>query len=237
MTDALDFADVQIHSSPDVRAWPITSEITELGLRPSTLHIRHTKEGVWPPVPYETTTQQATLWVFVKIDGKWHGTGAERIRPQQTDKPEPDRVSQWVKEWLYNPQMWGPMANYLPQPGELVGFMLTAGIQRVGDSAIIRERTSIVLVPYPDDRGATFPPFASLHPPQPAEPPSPPPAPVDNTTPAAPPTPTTPEVPAAAALALFAKLDAIHDAIVKQSAQQQEDAKALRDAISRLVGH
>jgi hypothetical protein len=28
--------------------------------------------------------------------------------------------------------MWGPMANYLPQPGELVGFMLTAGIQRVG---------------------------------------------------------------------------------------------------------
>jgi hypothetical protein len=118
--------------------------------------------------------------------------------------------------------------------------MLTAGIQRVGDSAIVRERTSIVLIPYPDDRGASFPPFASLHPSQPAEPvvtPSPPPAPIDDTTPPTPSTPKTPEVPAAAALALLAKLDAIHDAIVKQSAQQQEDAKALRDAISRLVGH
>ena len=136
---ALDLANVQFHGSPDVRSWPVTSEITELRLRPGTLHLRHTREVEWPDVPYETTTQESTLWVFVRIDGQWHATGAERIRPNQFDKPEPDRVSQWIKEWLYNPQMWGPMANYVPAPGELVGFMLTAGIQRVGDASIVKQ--------------------------------------------------------------------------------------------------
>jgi hypothetical protein len=242
MSDALDLANVRFHSSPDVRSWPVTSQITELRLRPGTLHLRHTREVEWPDVPYETTTQESTLWVFVQIDGQWHATGAERIRPNQFDKPEPDRVSQWIKEWLYNAQMWGPMANYVPAPGELVGFMLTAGIQRAGDASIVKERSNVVLVQYPDDRGADYPPFATLQPPRQPEPVAPPPvdpspAPVAASAPPAVAVGRTNETATAGAVfVVLAKLEAIHDAIVKQAEQQHKDAEALRELLEHFVG-
>jgi hypothetical protein len=237
MKDAIDLANVQIHASPDVRSWPITSEITELGIHPGHLRLRHTKEGEWPDVPFDTALQESTLWVFLQIDGHWHGTGAERIRPNQQDKPEPDRVSQWFSEWLYDSNRWGPMTRYIPAPGELVGFMLTAGIQRSGDSAIVRERSAVVLVRYPGEGGGSFPPFASLEPPRPAEPP-----PVQQPAPVA----TTPQPPASAvatdpapagsATVILAKLEAIHDAIVKQSTQQHADAQELLNLLKRFAG-
>lgn len=174
-TDAIDLTTVVWHSSPNVADWPITSEITELGLRSGALHLRHTKEDVWPDVPFETTTQEATLYVFVNINGQWHGAGAERIRPNQRDKPEPSRVSDWIAEWLYNPQLWGPMAGYHPQPGELVGLAIAAGIGRAADTKIVAERTPVYLIAWPTDAGGSYPPWAGASvplPPSQADPPA-----------------------------------------------------------------
>ena len=72
--------DVQILNQTNVLDFPATSEITELGFRRGGLHLRHSKEDVWPPVGFETTTQQATLWILANINnaypwGWWVGYG------------------------------------------------------------------------------------------------------------------------------------------------------------------
>ena len=53
------------------------------------------------------------------------------------------------------------MAGYVPRPGGLVGFMITAGPTRADDNAPVLERTGVVLMPFPADRTfATFPAWA-----------------------------------------------------------------------------
>jgi hypothetical protein len=147
------------------------------------MHLEFTKQGQWPPVRLGDALQEATFWVFLIINGQWHGTGAERLRPNQIDKPEDQKVSNFIAQgWLFDPHRWGPMAGYVPTVGELVGLMVTAGDQRGADNATVRERTAVVLVRWPDDAGADYPPFASLQPiPTPEPPlPSPPPMPPDS---------------------------------------------------------
>lgn len=221
MRDTLDLSTVQIVSSPDVRSWPITTEITELGIHPSVLHIRYDKQGQWPPVDIGGALQEATVWIFLQINGEWHATGAERLRPNQTDKPEDVAVSNFIgTSWLYDPHRWGPMAGYVPKVGELVGFMVAAGSTRSDDHVNVRERSAVVLVRWPDAQGADYPPFVTSPEPQPE--------------PLRREVVPTPNDASAAAVAL-AKLDAIHDAIVKQTEQQHKDAETLLTLLQRVV--
>lgn len=162
MTDMIDLAKVQLFNSPDVRLWPVTSAITHLALRDGTLTIDHTKRGQWPAVPYETTTQEATLWVFFQIGDQWCGTGGERLRPDQTEKAL-GKPSDIGPGWLYDINRWGAMTNYVPAVGELVGFMVVAGISRGDGEAPVQERSAVVLIPFPSDAtGGSYPPFAAV---------------------------------------------------------------------------
>lgn len=162
---AADFrlADVTVVSSPDVRGFAVTSRITSLSFRPGTIHIDHERRGMWPPVVIDEsdgTTQEATIWVFFHIGGTWYATGGERLRPNQTEKalPNPSSIG---NEWLYDPGRWAAMTNYVPSPGDLVGFMVVAGSTRSDNHVIVSERTGFVLVPFPRDGVETsFPPFA-----------------------------------------------------------------------------
>ncbi len=157
-----DLAAVTIVSSPDVRGFAVTSTITSLAFSPGTIHIDHTLRGTWPPVVISAdgTTQEATIWVFFHIGGTWYATGGERLRPDQTDKAL-ENPSHIGADWLYDPGRWGVMTNYVPSPGDLVGFMVVAGSTRSDDHVIVDERTGVVLVPFPaDDTATMFPPFA-----------------------------------------------------------------------------
>jgi hypothetical protein len=161
MTDAIDLSTVTILNSPDIRTWPITSEVTALRLGGGKMHIDHTKRGQWPAVPFETTTQETTVWVFFNIDGQWFGTGGERLRPNQNEK-DLGKPSDIGPGWLFAPDRWKQMANYVPKPGELVGFMVATGISRGFGEAPVNERTAVVLIPFPSDAaGGSFPPFHS----------------------------------------------------------------------------
>mgnify|MGYP000868151161 CR=1 FL=1 len=155
-------SDVTIVSSPDVRGFAVTSRITSLSFRPGTFHIDHTRRGMWPPIVIadDGTTQEATVWVFFHIGGRWYATGGERLRPNQTDKAL-DNPSHIGPGWLYDPGRWREMTNYVPAPGELVGFMVVAGSTRSDDRVMVRERTGVVLLPFPrDDVSTEYPPFA-----------------------------------------------------------------------------
>jgi hypothetical protein len=160
--DGFDLGSVTVVGSPDVRGWPVTSRITSLAFRPGTIHLDHTRRGTWPPVVIapDGTTQESTLWVFFHINGRWSGTGAERWRPSQTDKAL-TKPSDIGPGWLYDPSRWGPMANYVPRPGELVGFMVAAGSTRSDANVAVAERSAVILIPFPaDGQVAQYPPFA-----------------------------------------------------------------------------
>jgi hypothetical protein len=162
MNDAIDLSTVTFVNSPDVKSWPITSELTALRLGGGKMHIDHTKRGQWPPVPFETTTQEATVWVFFNIGGQWFGTGGERLRPNQNEK-DLGKPSDIGPGWLYAADRWKQMTNYVPKTGELVGFMVAAGISRGFGAAPVQERTAVVLIPFPSDAaGGSYPPFHSV---------------------------------------------------------------------------
>ena len=60
--------------------------------------------------------------------------------------------NQIAVNWTY---YCGPMARQ-PQPGETVGFFVTAGDQRLKDAAIVHERSNTVVIPFPASAGQTF---------------------------------------------------------------------------------
>jgi hypothetical protein len=149
-----------IGGSPDVRGWPITSTLTGLRFGGGKIFIDHTKRGQWPGVDIGGALQDSTIWVLFNINGRWYATGGERLRPSQTEKDlsEPSQIG---PGWLYAQDRWGVMAGYVPRPGELVGFMITAGSTRADDNAPIKERTGVVLIPFPADHTfASFPAWA-----------------------------------------------------------------------------
>ena len=127
-----------------------------------TFHIDHELRGQWPSevISDDGTTQEATVWIFFRIDGTWYGTGGERLRPDQTDK-ELANPSDIGSEWFYD-SSWAPMSGYVPLPGETVGFMVVQGQTRtLAWDVTVEERTAVILVPFPAD-GVTveYPPFS-----------------------------------------------------------------------------
>jgi hypothetical protein len=150
--DGFNLNDVRIvGGSPDVRGWAITSDITSIGFGGGSFHIDHTRRCGWPGVDIGGALQESTIWVFERINGQWYGTGGERLRPCQTDKGlgSPGDIA---NGWFYN-AFWAPFNGHQPAPGEMVGFMITAGSTRADNNAPVHERTRIVMIPWPGANG------------------------------------------------------------------------------------
>ena len=129
---------------------------------------------------------QYTVWILLRIDGQWYGSGiieCWRDRPS-TDDEDVAAGGQIARNWLYDAR-WGPMHGHQPQPGERVGFMLTAGDARGRDVHGVAERTRIVEIAWPAASGVPVPFLwtegrapTSAEPPVPTIPADPPVAPV-----------------------------------------------------------
>lgn len=152
MKDGLDLSTVQIHNSPDVRGWPATAQITKLEFRPTGVHVEHTKNqgaGSWPnfrPAGWDGDLQY-TLWIFLSIGGQWHGSGC--IQFWQSCDRNGGPPEQFAKNWYYAEDRWAPMTGHQPAPGEMVGFMVTAGDARNSGALSVQERSNVVLMPFP----------------------------------------------------------------------------------------
>jgi hypothetical protein len=150
--DAIDLATVAIINAPDVRDWPATATLTKLDFRPSGLHIEHTKTDAWPNVPDETKWAkgdgvQYTVWLFAHINGQWYASGGIEFWKgcdQNGGPPE-----QFGHNWFYAHDRWHELADYQPNVGELVGFMVSAGDARDKGKSLVQERSNIVRIPFP----------------------------------------------------------------------------------------
>ena len=133
---------------------PATATLTVLDIQSNGVHIEHTKQNTWPDVPFGTGNLQYTLWIVLNVNGQWYASGCIeywRGRPLAGGPP-----SQYAQNWYYDPRRWAPMTGHQPAVGEQVGFFVTAGDARNNGVFFVKERSQVVLVPFPSDAGQTF---------------------------------------------------------------------------------
>jgi hypothetical protein len=157
--DAFDVRSAAIHASPAaVVTWPVTTTITSLSVRPDGVAVEFSKKsgpGRWPDVvpPGWSGPLQYTLWIAMNIGGAWHTCSPiEFWYGLPASGGDITINNQIAVNWTY---YCGPMARQ-PQPGETVGFFVTAGDQRLKDAAIVHERSNTVVIPFPASAGQTF---------------------------------------------------------------------------------
>jgi hypothetical protein len=98
------------------------------------------------------------------IDGTWHVTapiqfwfGLDASGGNVGDpRPRDNGLLGTIHgDWCYSGE-WGPMQRQ-PAAGERVGFFVVAGnVRGVDDAISVRERSNVVVVPFPDAHGAVF---------------------------------------------------------------------------------
>jgi hypothetical protein len=144
-----------VGGSPNISNWAVTSQLTSLELGGGAIKIDHTRRCSWPGVDMGGAIQEATIWIFQKINGQWYGTGGERLRPCQNEK-QLGRPSEIWSGWFYN-DSWAPFPGRVPAVGQPIGFMITAGSTRADNNAPVHERTGIKFISWPGDGGGRYP--------------------------------------------------------------------------------
>lgn len=140
-------------------SWPQTAAITGITLATGRGVIPQI-QGLerWPdftPAGW-TGPLRYTLWAGFSIGGTWvlsgflqfwagrTDSGANPLE-QAADGPQKG-TNNWQANWAYNGS-WSPLNAHVPQPGELMAFMVTAGDARNNGQQTVRERSQIVTLP------------------------------------------------------------------------------------------
>jgi hypothetical protein len=151
------------NSPPDIATWPITTKITHLEIRADGIAIAFSKKdgtGRWPDVvpPGWDGPIQYTLWLMMRVNGAWAASGIIQYwYGLDASGGDVTKDNQIAKNWVYDGR-WGTLAGHQPAVGEAIGLMVMAGNARgVSDaSQSIRERSNMVVVPFPQTAPATF---------------------------------------------------------------------------------
>jgi hypothetical protein len=133
--DQIDVSQVKwLHA--DVSGWKQTSTVTDVDISSKSVSIEHTKAGKWP----HFGGAEGNPWVFVNRGGRWYAATYEWLRPGQTKKyvTAADIGAHTKRE---------PIESWQPQPGELVGFMVSTPARTGGRT--VNERSNVVLTRWP----------------------------------------------------------------------------------------
>jgi hypothetical protein len=168
--DAFDFAAAIQHDGPSFTTWAVTSSITRLEFRSSGIYLEFARRATWPDVvipgwvnPDGTPgTVCLSLGMAMQIDGAWHVSAPIQVYRGLDASGGPvydqnvigthGQRGQVHCNWFYDGR-WGALQRQ-PAIGEPVGFFAIAGSTRGGSSAIgVRERTNVVVVPFPGAPG------------------------------------------------------------------------------------
>ncbi len=146
-------------SPSDVASRAVTAKITGLSFTPAGVHVDFTKRdgaGHWPEVvpPGWSGGIEYTLWLALKVNGVWHTAGIiEFWNGLDRNGGDVTVNNQIPRNWTY----YIPSMRYQPAPGEQVGFFVTAGDQRQKDAVTVRERSNVVVIPFPPPGGGSYP--------------------------------------------------------------------------------
>lgn len=163
--DMLNIHQAQIVNAPNVADWPITTALTSVSFDGAVTRVDFTKRdgpNRWPNVtpPGWEGPLEYTLWLFVKVQGTWVGSGFVQFwngRDGTGTSADPDVPSRYMAHWYYS-ERWSPIFGHGPiAPGEDIGFMVTSGNQRdsVGPDSVM-ERSNVVTFPATDNGHYSF---------------------------------------------------------------------------------
>jgi hypothetical protein len=156
-----DLRNATILDSPDdFSGWPETATITALDMLPIGINVEFTKKhgpDRWPDIipPGFAGPIQYCLGMAWNIAGHWYASAPIEMwndRPYGGGPPE-----EYALNWFYNPIRWAPMTFNQPNPGDTIGFFVTAGDTRgFNSNQKYQERSNVVLIPMPDRGGASY---------------------------------------------------------------------------------
>ncbi|HEX4347384.1 MAG TPA: hypothetical protein VHZ73_07415 [Vicinamibacterales bacterium] len=164
--DAIDMnATIMLNSPRDFASWPITTRITGVAMGPGGVSVAFDKKdggGRWPDVvpPGWDGPLQYTLGMAENINGQWYASTV--VEFWYGLDASGGRPSEFQTNWFYDAYRWAPMTYHQLTPGELIGFVVCEGDCRNnsdGSVSPLRERSNVVLVPFPPNDNGGFTPF------------------------------------------------------------------------------
>jgi hypothetical protein len=152
----IDLSRVVYLLGPDLSTWKQTGKITSVEQDGSAaaggpMCISFTDPG-WPDAKWIYGGSDPNFgiygnqWYFANINGTWYGGPGEWLyRGAATCK-----AGQGTRTIGPDSGFGNPFSSWAPQPGELVGYAVSASARALPQMATVQERTDVVLVPWHD---------------------------------------------------------------------------------------
>jgi len=158
--DMINMSQATILNSPlNLAQWPISVTIKHIDLTQEGVHVDVSPDRLnggnrWPEASFGI---QYTLGMCLNISGKWYCSAVVQFWTGLPASGGPP--NEYAQNWFYDPGRWAPMTGHQPSVGENIGFFICAGDCRnniYGDMSPIKERSNVVLVPFPGGGGGSF---------------------------------------------------------------------------------
>ena len=136
----------------NVSGWEESSEITSVEVKSNgQICIDHTEFGQWPsgtPFPDSDDEFEGNAWVIVKLNGQYYASTYEWLRannPSQRCKlGEEGNISETYHELGRDQIRIAPLdASWIPQGGDVIGFMVSGLARHQHTIPNVRKRTNI----------------------------------------------------------------------------------------------
>jgi len=162
---SMDLHEAILSDNPaDLADWPVTTSLTRVQFSDDGVHVEFSKQdgdGRWPdvtPADWDGPLQY-TLGLAEYIDGQWYASAAIQYwYGLYASGGNVALDNQIAVNWYYDGR-WGALQGRQPATGELVGVFIVAGNVRGvtdGSQSPVRERSNVVVVPFPDVTGADY---------------------------------------------------------------------------------
>ncbi len=127
----------------NVSGWPATAMIESVTVSGSQISFPYTHARVWPAHPtYKATDggdMNGNVWVIAEVGGRWYAVTWEWLKVGQSSKHRASLAYDHIKR--------GEFANWRPQSGDRIGFMVS-GFARSAHRTV-QERSNVVWVIWP----------------------------------------------------------------------------------------
>lgn len=166
--DMIDPRSITMVDVPEVMTWERDAQITRLTLSDE-IEVDFTKRfgpGSWPDMPFGVDGKddlQFSMGMAFNRGGRWYaaapiqcwrqikGAGGPIMKQQGVPFPGAQRFGgQIAANWFYDPK-YGPLHEYQPRPGELVGFFVCSGDIRGRGFSSVKRRSNIVTFTLPNE--------------------------------------------------------------------------------------
>lgn len=132
----------------NISKWKVTSVISDISISSKKICIEHTKAGKWPKYGSKGNEVEGNPWIIAKVGNHWYAATYEWLRPGQTCKKlGTDKTGKTIAESIGLHTKRPPLETWIPESGELVGFMISA-LARSSDRTV-EERSNIVWKKWP----------------------------------------------------------------------------------------